>query len=128
MSTGRTCYEKECGEGRKAGSDHSVVPVQMSGALGGLLSRRRCKPLIEANFAKPGIVVGDKGSVIETRPEISRLGIGNDLPAVSGQFQITCDELVEVEAIRTSDFDNSGGRCTKRHIRHRISDIIGGDS
>ena len=99
----------------------------MSGALGGLLSRRRCKPLIEADFAKPGIGFGDKGSVIETRPEIFRFWIGDNLAAVSCQLQITGDELVEAEAIRTSDLDNSGGWRSKRNVRHRVGDVIRGD-
>src|SRR6185503_3161544 len=81
-------------------------------------------PLVEPDVAEPRLAPGNQGTFIEFRPEVPRVGIGDDFAGVLVRGKALTDQFVETELLRTGHFSGAVHWGAHGDPADRLRDVV----
>jgi hypothetical protein len=71
------------------------------------------EPLIEANAANPGLVIGDERTILQFAPEIPRVRVAYDSACIVDRLEVPSNEIAEPQALGSGYLDDAIDRRGK---------------
>src|SRR5262245_61147056 len=90
-----------------------------------VLERRLAEPLFEPDVAEPRFAPGNQRALTESRAEVPRVRIGDNLAGIVASGEALTDQFVEPELLRTRHFNGAVHWRGHGDPADRLCDIIG---